>query len=139
MTAFLLARQIRIFDHPRFAEPLRDRVRDRAAELAHAAGVTIEHLAKRYIRKEDIVAKVLARRGDHPGLVHISVLASISPASAAPTSCHYLPNAFPPPSPDNSPACANSASLNAPPAPITRAAITAGRRLTQHTIIPALA
>jgi hypothetical protein len=26
MTAFLSARQIRIFDYPRFAEPLRDRV-----------------------------------------------------------------------------------------------------------------
>ena len=40
MTAFLSARQIRIFDYPRFAEPLRDRVRVRAAELARAAGVT---------------------------------------------------------------------------------------------------
>ena len=71
MTAFLSARQIRIFDYPRFAEPLRDRVRVRAAELARAAGVTIEHVAKSHIRKEGIVAKVLARRGDDPGLVHI--------------------------------------------------------------------
>jgi hypothetical protein len=39
--------------------------------LASAAGVTIEHIAKRHIRKEDIVSKVLAGRGDHPGLVHI--------------------------------------------------------------------
>jgi Cupin len=46
-------------------------VRDRAAELASAAGVTIEHLAKKHIRKEDVVAKILAVRGDHPGLVHI--------------------------------------------------------------------
>ena len=29
MTAFLSARQIRIFDYPRFAEPLRDRARAR--------------------------------------------------------------------------------------------------------------
>jgi hypothetical protein len=71
MTAFLSARQIRIFDYPRFAEPLRDRIRDRAAELASAASVTIEHVAKNHIRKEDIIAKVLAVRGDHPGLVHI--------------------------------------------------------------------
>src|SRR4051794_18630267 len=71
MTGFLSARQIRIFDYPRFAEPLRDRVRERAAELASAAGLTIEHIAKNHIRKEDMVAKVLTVRGDHPGLVHI--------------------------------------------------------------------
>ena len=71
MTGFLSARQIRIFDYPRFAEPLRDRVRDRAAELSSATGVIIEHIAKNHLRKEDIVAKVLAARGDHPGLVHI--------------------------------------------------------------------
>jgi hypothetical protein len=41
MTAFLWAQGVRIFDYPRFAEPLRDRIRARAAELASAAGVTI--------------------------------------------------------------------------------------------------
>src|SRR5947209_875760 len=71
MTGFLSARQIRIFDYPRFAEPLRNRVRERAAELASAAGITIEHLAKNHIRKEDVVARVLVVRGDRPGLVHI--------------------------------------------------------------------
>jgi hypothetical protein len=74
MTAFLSARQIRIFDYPRFAEPLRDRVRERAADLAAAAGVTIEHIANSHIRKEDVIAKVLTERGDHPGLVHIMTL-----------------------------------------------------------------
>ena len=71
MTAFLSARQIRIFDYPRFAEPLRDRLRERAAELAAAAGSTIEHIANSHIRKEVVVARVLAGRGDHPGLVHV--------------------------------------------------------------------
>ena len=51
MTRFLSARQIQIFDYPRFAEPLRDRVRERAAELAGAAGIAIEHIAKSHIRK----------------------------------------------------------------------------------------
>src|SRR5205807_3488892 len=36
-----------------------------------------------------------------------------SPACAAPTSGRGSPNALPPPSPDNSPVCANSASSNA--------------------------
>jgi hypothetical protein len=71
MTRFLYSRGIRIFDYPDFAMKLRDRVRDRAALLASQAGVSIEHIAKNHIRKEDIVARVLARRGDHPGMVHI--------------------------------------------------------------------
>ena len=62
MTAFLSARQIRIFDYPRFAEPLRDRVRECAAELAAAAGITIQYIANSHIRKEDVVAEVLAGR-----------------------------------------------------------------------------
>ena len=80
MTAFLSARQIRIFDYPRFAEPLRDRVRERAAELAAAAGIAIEHIASSHTRKEEVVAAVVAARGDHPGLVHV-----ISAMEACPT------------------------------------------------------
>jgi len=72
MTSFLYAQGIRIFDYARFAEPLRDRIRARAQEVCAEAGLQIEHLAKAHIRKEDVVAKVLERRGDHPGLVHRS-------------------------------------------------------------------
>lgn len=68
MTRFLNANHIRIFDYPRFAEPLRNRVRDQAAALAAAAGITIEHIGKKHVRKEAVVAKVLEQRGDHPGL-----------------------------------------------------------------------
>ncbi len=35
------------------------------------------HIAKPHIRKEDVAARVLAQRGDHPGLVHV-----ISPMEA---------------------------------------------------------
>jgi len=70
MTSFLYANGIRIFDYPQFAATLRDRVRENAARLAEAAGVSIEHISKSHIRKEDIVAKAIARRGDHPGLAH---------------------------------------------------------------------
>jgi hypothetical protein len=71
MTRFLYASGIRIFDYPDFASTLRDRVRERAASITADAGVTIEHIAKSHIRKEAVVAKVLERRGDHPGLVHV--------------------------------------------------------------------
>jgi hypothetical protein len=71
MTRFLYAKGIRIFDYPTFAQTLRDRVRDGANALASEAGVSIEHIAKSHIRKEEVVARVLQQRGDQPGLVHI--------------------------------------------------------------------
>jgi hypothetical protein len=46
-------------------------VRDGAASLAVAAGISIEHITRSHIRKEEVVARVLEQRGDHPGLVHI--------------------------------------------------------------------
>src|SRR6516165_9577148 len=45
-----------------------------------AAGIPIQHIANSHIRKEDVVAEVLAVRGDHPGLVHV-----ISAMEACPT------------------------------------------------------
>jgi len=71
MTHILYSKGIRIFDYTKFTEPLRDRVRERAAAIARDAGIAIEHIAKRHIRKEEVVAEVLAKRGDHPGLVHV--------------------------------------------------------------------
>ena len=63
MTGYLNANGIRIFDYPAFAKTLRDRVRESAASLAAEAGVSVEHIAKPHIRKEDVVARVLAQRG----------------------------------------------------------------------------
>ena len=71
MTSFLYAHGIRIFDYPRFAEPLRERIRERAQEVCAVAGIEIEHVSKSHIRKEDLVARVLTVRGDAPGLVHV--------------------------------------------------------------------
>jgi hypothetical protein len=71
MTRFLYACGIRIFGYPDFASTLRDRVRERAGVVAAEAGITIEHIAKSHIRKEDVVAKVLEQRGGHAGLVHV--------------------------------------------------------------------
>jgi hypothetical protein len=71
MTSFLNARQVKIFDYPRFAEPFRDLLRANAERLAEAHGIAIEFLRKRNVRKEDLVKAVLARRGEQPGLVCI--------------------------------------------------------------------
>src|SRR5260370_26930703 len=72
MTSFLTQREIRIFDYPRFAEPLRDAIRANAEGLAKAHGVAIEFVRKSKLqRKEKRIAEVLSQRGPQPGLVHI--------------------------------------------------------------------
>ncbi len=71
MTRFLYSAGILIFEYPEFASTLRDRVRERAASLAADAGIEIEHIAKSHVRKEEVAAKVLEKRGEHPGLVHV--------------------------------------------------------------------
>lgn len=72
MTAVLHREGIRCFDIGQFAEPLRECIRDNARKQALAAGVEIEYLSRsKGVRKEELVAKVLAKRGDHPGLVHV--------------------------------------------------------------------
>lgn len=71
MAQYLQLNEIPIFDYATFAQELNGQVRERAAALAAEAGVRIEHINKAHIRKEDVVARVLAQRGEHPGLVHI--------------------------------------------------------------------
>ena len=71
MTSFLFPRGIRIFDNPKLAEPLRDRIRERAQEVCAANGVSIEHVSKSSIHKEALVVRVLAERDHALGLVHL--------------------------------------------------------------------
>lgn len=71
MTAYLNAAGIRIFDYPRFAEPLRDQIRDTAERLALENGLHIYFVRKAKPRKEAFVKKILEARGDPPGLVCI--------------------------------------------------------------------
>jgi hypothetical protein len=71
MTSYLNAHHIRIFDYPRFAEPLRDEIRTNAEKLARENGIEIEFMRKTTFRKEARVKEILAKRGGHPGLVHI--------------------------------------------------------------------
>jgi hypothetical protein len=80
MTSYLYERKVRIFDYPRFAEPFRDQLRENAERLAAEAGVEIEFIRKRNVRKEDRVKEALARRGEQPGLV--CVLSAMEPCSS---------------------------------------------------------
>jgi hypothetical protein len=71
---------IRCFDLGLFAEPLRDAMRDHAVSLARAAGLEVEFIQRRNFRKEDRIAEILQRRGDHPGLV--PVFSAMAPCPA---------------------------------------------------------
>jgi hypothetical protein len=71
MTQYLYQHKIRIFDYAQFAEPLRECVRENAEALAQAHGIQIEYVHKKGERKENCIQKILRKRGEQPGLVHI--------------------------------------------------------------------
>lgn len=72
MAAYLRSNDIRLFDFPRFAEPLRDEIRQNAERVAQENGVEIEFVrSSASFRKEARVQEILAKRGQEPGLVHI--------------------------------------------------------------------
>ena len=69
---YLGYQKIRLFDYPRWAEPLREELRENAERLAAEAGLQIEFIRKvKAFRKEARIKEILVERGDHPGLVHI--------------------------------------------------------------------
>jgi hypothetical protein len=80
MTSFLNMRNIRIFDYPRFAEPLRDEIRENAERIAAENGLEIEFVRKNDFRKEKVIKDILKERGHHPG--HVAI---ISAMEACPT------------------------------------------------------
>ena len=59
------------FDLKVFADPLRRDLCEHARQVAQQAGVQIEHIVRKNFRKDERVAEVLAKRGSHPGLVHV--------------------------------------------------------------------
>ena len=71
MTGFLYRNEIRIFDYRKFAEGMRDQVRQSVEAAAKAHGLEIKHVARKSDRKESLVQKILQVRGEAAGLVCI--------------------------------------------------------------------
>ncbi|MXX89047.1 MAG: hypothetical protein F4213_10845 [Boseongicola sp. SB0677_bin_26] len=68
MESRLRIHQVRLADYPRWAEPMREEIRDNAMKVAAEAGVQIEFIRRlKAFRKEDRVKRVLEERGDAPG------------------------------------------------------------------------
>ena len=81
MAACLAHQGIRLFDYPRWAEPLREELRANAERLAGEAGIAVEYIRRhKAFRKEDRIQAMLAERGTQPGLVH--VFSAMEPCSS---------------------------------------------------------
>jgi len=72
MTGYLKARGIRIFDFAKHTMPLTEAIRENAVRIAKEHDLQIEYIRKhKSFRKEDRIAQIIDKRGEHPGLVHI--------------------------------------------------------------------
>ena len=71
MSNFLRSQDIRLFDYPRWAEPLREEIRKNTEQVAAEEGLEIEFIRRQDFRKEAKIEEILKVRGDQPGMVHI--------------------------------------------------------------------
>lgn len=71
MTTLLFRKNIRIFDYPRWAAPLKEENLQDAERLARENGLEIEFIHQKNLRKEDRIREILNRQGEQPGLAHI--------------------------------------------------------------------
>lgn len=72
MAGYLRSHNVRIFDYPKWAMPLRETIRQNAEKIAEDNGLKIDFIRKqKNFRKEQRVKEVVDQRGGHPGLVHI--------------------------------------------------------------------
>jgi len=73
MSIELDRRDIRLFDYATaFAQPFREAIRAQAERVAADEGIEVEYIRKpKGFRKEDRIREIVAKRGNHPGLVHI--------------------------------------------------------------------
>ena len=70
MTDYFYQHQIRIFDYPKWAEALREAMRENMERLAADSAIEIEFVrSRKSFRKEDRVKAVMEKRGEHPGVV----------------------------------------------------------------------
>jgi len=83
MVTYLRSHGIRLFDYPRFAEPLREEVRHNAERLAREHGLEIAFIRSTHaFRKEDRIRAILAQRGDQPEPDLVHICAAMEPCAA---------------------------------------------------------
>jgi len=94
MTRFLNTRHIRIFDFTEWAKELAEAIRKDVEALAVKAGLQVEYIARKGLRKEDRIKEVLLQRGSGSDIVHIfsgvEACSSYRPWHHQPTGKNFL-------------------------------------------------
>jgi hypothetical protein len=81
MTKFFHAQHIPIFDYPKWAQPLRDSLRENMERIAAENGLEIEFVrSRKSFRKEDRVKAILNQRGEQSGVV--CILSAMEPCGS---------------------------------------------------------
>jgi hypothetical protein len=83
MELYLRAQRVRLFDFPQFAMPFREAIKSNAERLAQEHGIEVQFIRHHDVRKESLVAEVLEKRGDSPGLVAILSALEVCPTFEA--------------------------------------------------------
>jgi hypothetical protein len=72
MTTFFNRNGYKIFDFARIFAPITEQIKMAAEEIAKTNGLEIEYIRKAgAFRKDDKIAEILSKRGEHEGLIHI--------------------------------------------------------------------
>ena len=81
MTDYFYEHKIRIFDYAKWAEPLRDAIRENMERIAAESGIEIEFVrSKKGFRQEKGVQEVLDKRGEAPG--QVCLLSAMEPCGS---------------------------------------------------------
>ena len=81
MTDYFYKHQLRIFDYPKWAEPLRNELRTNMERVADESGIEIEFVrSSKKFRKEARVKEILGKRGEQPGVV--CILSAMEPCGS---------------------------------------------------------
>lgn len=71
MTAYLYSKKVNIFDYVKFAEPLKDIIKQNTEQIAKENNIEIEFVRNTSIRKEDLIKGKLLQKGSATGIIHI--------------------------------------------------------------------
>ena len=72
MTGYFYANKLKIFDYAAFSQPLTQKIRDNAEQIAKDNGIEIEFIRKlKAFRKDDRIQDIIRETGKTEGLVHI--------------------------------------------------------------------